>query len=277
MTPIFAHLHYKLNHAAWYIQPAYFQSIKAAIAEQLPEAMKQQDDAEEFFSFFINQRPPLTIDSAGIAVITISGVLSNNLARIDQLLGFTDFQVIQDEIDEALERSAKAVLFEMDSPGGEVQGTAETAERIAAIEIPKASYSAGLDTSAAYFLSSSVDRKFVSPSAFSGSIGTMLPWVDESKFWDALGIAWQPIIGAGETFKAAGAGPSLTDAQRDHFQNQVNAMSANFRNHVSNYRELDFQALQAGAYFGKQAIDLNLADEIGTYDDAYQWLFRLIS
>jgi ClpP class serine protease len=274
---ILAHLHYKLHHAAWYIQPAYFQSIKAAIAQQLPEAIKQQDDMEEFFSFFINQRPPLSIDSAGIATITVSGILGNNLARIDQLLGFTDFQVIQDEIGEALERSAKAILFEMDSPGGEVQGTAETAERIAAIEIPKASYSAGLDASAAYFLSSSMDRKFVSPSAFSGSIGTMLPWVDESKFWDALGVAWEPIIGTGETLKGAGAGPSLSDAQRDHFQGQVNAMSAAFRDHVSNYRELDFEALQAGAYFGKQAIDLNLADEIGTYDDAYQWLFRLIS
>jgi ClpP class serine protease len=276
-TPILAHLHYKLHHAAWYIQPAYFQSIKAAIGQNLPELAEHQDDAEEFFAFFINQRPPLAIDSAGIAIITVSGVLGNDLTRLDQLLGFTDFQVIQDEISEALERGAKAILFEMNSPGGEVQGTVETAQQIAAISVPKASYSAGLDTSAAYFLSSSVDRKFVSPSAFSGSIGTMLPWVDESKFWDALGVAWEPITGAGETFKGAGAGPSLTDAQRDHFQGQVNAMSAEFRNHVSNYRELDFAALQAGAYFGKQAIDLNLADEIGTYDDAYQWLFRLVS
>jgi protease IV len=274
---MFAQLHHRLHHSPWYIQPAYFQSIKTAIAQELPEAIKQQDNAEEFFSFFINQRPPLSIDSAGIAVITISGVLANNLARIDQLLGFTDFQVIQGEIAEAIERNAKAILFEMDSPGGEVQGTAETADRIADIQVPKASYSASLDTSAAYFLSSSVDRKFVSPSAFSGSIGTMLPWVDESKFWDALGIAWEPIVGQGEIFKAAGAGPSLSEAQRSHFQEQVNAMSANFRDHVSKFRELDFGALQAGAYFGKQAIDLNLADEIGTYDDAYQWLFRLIS
>jgi ClpP class serine protease len=264
---MFAQLHYKLHHAAWYIQPAYFQSIKAAIEQNLPELAKHQDDMEEFFAFFVNQRPPLAIDSNGIAVITISGVLGSDLARIDQLLGFTDFQVIQDEIGEALERSAKAILFEMNSPGGEVQGTIETAQQIANIAIPKASYSGGLDTSAAYFISS----------AFSGSIGTMLPWVDESKFWDALGFAWEPITGAGETFKGAGAGPSLTDAQRDHFQGQVNAMSAEFRDHVSNYRELDFAALQAGAFFGKQAIDLNLADEIGTYDDAYQWLFRLVS
>jgi len=275
--PMLAHLYYKLHHSAWYIQPAYFRSIKAAIAQDLPEVAKHQDDMEEFFAFFINQRPPLAIDSNGIAVITISGILGNDLARLDQLLGFTDFQVIQDEIDEALDQSAKAILFEMNSPGGEVQGTPETAQRIAAIDVPKASYSGGLDASAAYFLSSSMDRKFVSPSAFSGSIGTLLPWVDESKFWDALGFAWEPITGSDETLKGAGFGPSLTDAQRAHFQAQVDAMSASFRDHVSNYRELDFGALQAGSYFGKQAISLNLADEIGTYDDAYQWLFRLIS
>lgn len=273
---MFANLHYRLNHCAWYIKPEFYKSLKQTIENELP-AVHQDDDIEEFFSFFINQRPPLAIDSNGIAVLTVSGVLGSNLSKLEQLLGFTDYQVIQDEIGEAIDQGAKAILFEMDSPGGEVQGCVETAGLIAAIDIPKASYCAGLDTSAAYFLSSSVDRKFISPTAFSGSIGTMLPWIDESKFWDAVGMSWEPIIGQGETFKGAGMGPSLSDAQRDHFQQQIDDMSTQFRTHVSNFRELDYGALAAGAYFGDKAIDLNLADEQGSYDDSYQWLFRLIS
>lgn len=273
---MFFNLDYRLNHCAWYLRPEFYSSMKESIEQKLP-ALSQQDDIEEFFSFLVNQRPPLSIDSNGIAVITISGVLGSNLSKLEQLLGFTDYQAIQDEIGEALEQGAKAVLFEMDSPGGEVQGCVETARMIAAIDVPKASYTAGMDTSAAYFLSSSCDRKFISPSAFSGSIGTMLPWVDMSKFWDGLGLAWEPVIGQGETLKGAGMGPSLTDAQREHLQAQVNDMSAQFRHHVSAYRELDYGALAAGAYFGSKAIDLNLADEIGTYDDSYQWLFRLVS
>jgi ClpP class serine protease len=274
MIPLVS-LHYKLHHAAWYIRPDYFQSVKAAF-EKLDFRNQEQDDIEEFLSSFINQRPPLQIDSNGIAVVTVAGVLGNNLAPIDKLLGFTDYEDIQAECDQCEEEGAKAVLFEMDSPGGEAQGALETAQRIAALDIPKASYSAGLDTSAAYFLSSSMDRKFVSPSAWSGSIGTILPWIDESKLWDAFGLSWEPIIGAGETFKGAGAGPALTDTEREHFQQTVNTMSSVFRDHVANYRELDHAKLQAGAYFGKAAIDLNLCDQIGSYDAAYQWLLSAI-
>jgi ClpP class serine protease len=274
MIPLVS-LHYKLHHAAWYIRPDYFQSVKAAF-EKLDFRNQEQDDIEEFLSFFINQRPPVQIDSNGIAVVTVAGVLGNNLAPIEKLLGFTDYEDIQAECDQCEEEGAKAVLFEMDSPGGEAQGALETAQRIATLDMPKASYSAGLDTSAAYFLSSSVDRKFASPSAWAGAIGTILPWIDETKLWDAFGLSWEPIIGAGETFKGAGAGPALTDPERQHLQETVNAMSSVFRDHVANYRELDHAKLQAGAYFGQAAIDLNLCDQIGSYDSAYQWLLSAI-
>jgi capsid assembly protease len=276
MIPLVS-LYYKLHHAAWYIRPDYFQSVKAAFTKL---DFKSQDDMEkearDFLSFFINQRPPLQIDSNGIAVITVSGILGNNLAPIEKLLGFTDYEDLCDECDQCDQEGAKAILLEMDSPGGEAQGALETAQKVAQLDLPKASYSAGLDTSAAYFLSSSVDRKFVSPSAWSGSIGTILPWIDETKLWDAFGLSWEPITGAGETFKGAGSGPALSDAEREHFQQTVNAMSAVFRDHVANYRELDHARLQAGAYFGKAALDLNLADEIGSYDAAYQYLLQQI-
>jgi capsid assembly protease len=276
MIPLVS-LHYKLHHAAWYIRPDYFQSVKAAF-EKLD--FKNQEDLEsearEYLSFFINQRPPVQIDSNGICVLTISGILGNNLAPIEKLLGFTDYEDIQTELEQCQEEGAKALLLEIDSPGGEAQGALETAEKIAALNIPKASYSAGLDASAAYFLSSSMDRKFISPSAFSGSIGTILPWIDETKLWDAFGLEWAPVIGQGETFKGAGMGPELSEKDREHLQQQVDAMSSVFREHVSKFRELDHIKLQAGAYFGRAAIDLNLADKIGSYDDAYQWLLNAI-
>src|SRR5215471_17978058 len=143
-------LQYKLRHAAWYMRPDYFQTVKAAF-EKVDFRNQEQDDIEQFLSFFINQRPPLQIDSKGIAVITISGVLGNSLAPIEKLLGLTDYQDIQDECDQCDQEGAKAVLFEIDSPGGEAQGALETAQRIAALPMPKVSYSASLDTSAAYF------------------------------------------------------------------------------------------------------------------------------
>ena len=275
MIPLVS-LHHKLHYAAWYVSPSYFQSVKTCF-ENLDCQSDMEKGMAEFFSFYVNQRPPVQIDSAGIAVITVSGILGNSLSPLEKLLGFTDYQDLADECRQCIDEGARAVLFEMDCPGGEAQGALETAQIIATLDVPKASYSSGLDTSAAYFLSSSVDRKFVSPSAISGSIGTILPWVDSAKFWDALGLAWEPITGAGESFKGAGMGPSLSDTERNYFQDQVNRMSSVFRDHVGQYRLLDYSKLQGAAFFGSEAIALNLADQIGSYDDAYQWLFRLIS
>jgi ClpP class serine protease len=103
-----------------------------------------------------------------------------------------------------------------------------------------------------------------------------MPVIDSSRLWETLGLEWTPIIGEAEDLKGAGMGPSLTDAQREYFQSQVNARSAAFRNFVSNYRDLDFAALRGGTYFGDQALKLNLIDAIGSYDQCYEWLLSRV-
>jgi capsid assembly protease len=268
-----ANLHHKLHHAAWYILPSYFRSLKLAVEEQQRQfPTMRQGDLEDMLTLFCPQRPPLEIDRNGIANISIQGVLGTGLAPIERLLGMCDYEDISSEVASAMEGGAKAILFELSSPGGEANGAAETAAKIAAIDVPKASFSADLDASACYFLSSSCDYKVASPSAQSGCIGTIMPLIDASRMWDAMGIEWTPITGQDEELKGAGMGPSLTDAQRAYFQQQVNLMSAAFRDHVSDYRELDYSKLRGGSYFGAQAVELNLIDKIGAYDQCYQWL-----
>jgi ClpP class serine protease len=268
-----ANLHYKLHCSAWYILPSYFRSLKLAVEEQEKQfPSMRQGDLEDMLSLFCPQRPPMEIDRNGIAVISISGVLGTNLTRLEMLLGMCGYENITEEVDRAVEDGAKGILFSLSSPGGEANGAAETAAKIAKIDLPKASFSADLDASACYFLSASCDYKVATPSALSGAIGTIMPHIDESRMWDAMGLEWAPIVGSEEELKGAGMGPFLTDAQREYFQGQVNAMSAAFRDFVSDYRELDFSKLRGGAYFGAQAIELNLIDKIGSYDEAYQWL-----
>lgn len=272
-----ANLHHKLHHEAWYILPSYFQSLKLALEDQQKQfPSMRQGDLEELLTFFCPQRAPLSIDRNGIAVITISGVLGNGLAPIEKMLGMCDYADLASEVDQAMDEGAKGILFSLSSPGGEANGAAETAAKIAAIELPKASYTADLDASACYFLSSSCDFKVASPSAQSGAIGTIMPYIDESRMWDALGLEWAPITGSGEELKGAGMGPSLTDAQREYFQKQVNQMSAAFRDFVSDYRELDFAALRGGTYFGAQALSLNLIDQLGSYEQCYSWMLMEI-
>ena len=272
-----ANLHHKLHYSAWYILPTYFRSLKASFQEQVTQfASMGQSEVQDMLTLFCPQRPPLDIDRNGIATINISGVLGTGLAPIEKMLGMCAYEDIAHEVDSALDSGAKAILFSLSSPGGEANGAQETAAKIAAINVPKASYTADLDASACYFLSCSADYKMASPSAQSGCIGTIMPLIDASRLWDAMGLEWTPITGQEEELKGAGMGPSLSDTQREYFQAQVNARSAAFRDFVSDYRELDFAKLRGGTYFGDQALKLNLIDAIGSYDQCYEWLLSRI-
>src|SRR5215468_6551012 len=167
-----ANLHHKLRYSAWYILPSYFASLKLAMEEQVKQFSAEPQQAENMFSLFCPQRPPVEIDRNGIAVITIQGVLGSGLAPIEKMLGMCDYEDIGAEVATALDGGAKAILFSLSSPGGEANGAAETAAKIAQITVPKASFTSDLDASACYFLSSSCDYKMASPSAQSGAIGT---------------------------------------------------------------------------------------------------------
>jgi ClpP class serine protease len=264
----------KLRNGCWYIDPLYFKSLRESV-----ESFKEihSGDLEDTLSVLLNQRPPMAIDSNGIAAISVSGTLARECSPLEKLFGLTSYGDITQDVNDAVEAGAKAIIFECDSPGGETNGCSEAASVIANAGVPTASFTSGLDCSACYYLSSSVDRKFASPSSFTGSIGTILPIVDETILWETMGVKFDPIVGEGESLKAAGMGPGgLSDVQREHLQDIVNQSSAAFRQHVGNYRDIPFTKLKGGAFLGHQAKDLGLIDRVGSYDDAYNYLLRKV-
>src|SRR5258708_8249137 len=109
----------------------------------------RQDDLGDMLALLVNQRAPMAVDANGIATIAMSGILGRDLAPIDKLLGMTAYEDVEDDVDEATEMGAKAILFDVDSPGGEAQGASECAAIIANCDLPKASFSSGMDCSAA--------------------------------------------------------------------------------------------------------------------------------
>jgi ClpP class serine protease len=269
----FLSLEHKLNLSAWYIAPAMLKAFRETV-ESMGDIRAGDTD---ILSMLVNQHQPLQISSDGIATISIDGVLGNNLSPIEKALGMVDYSDLEDELNEVDENSCKALILDCSSAGGEVQGCYELGSKIAELDIPKASFNSSLDCSACYLLSSSVDRKIVSPSSFSGSIGTTLPFVDASRMVDAMGLTVEPFHGEGEELKTAGTfGLPLSDSQREHLQNQVDECSKTFREHVSNYRDVPFKKLKGGAFLGKSAVELNLADRIGSFNDCVNYLRRKI-
>lgn len=109
-----------------------------------------------------------------IAVLSLNGVLDHRMSLWMAFMGGTstaDFGATFDAVMD--DESVKAVLIDINSPGGSYSGTPELATKIAKRrgEKPIIGISDTLAASAAYWVGSAVDRLFVTPSGDVGSVG----------------------------------------------------------------------------------------------------------
>ncbi len=145
--------------------------------------------------------PGYSVTGDGIAVVPILGPL---LARGDWLtaaLGLTDYQALGATLAEAFaDASVRAVLMEIDSPGGEVGGLFDLVDDIRRLgtETGKPLWAVASETalSAACAIAATVSRIYVTRTGEMGSIGVVALHVDESAA-DAMAGRHYTLIHAG--------------------------------------------------------------------------------
>lgn len=164
----------------------------------------------------------------------------------------------------------RAIILDVDSPGGSAAGVEEMAVEVMAArgKKPIIAVANTLAASAAYWLASAADEIVVSPSAEVGSIGVFALHADMSRMLDAAGIT-PTIIKAGR-FKAEGnPWEPLSQEARDYMQGRVNDYYSAFVGGVAKGRGVSVGTVRAdfgeGRVVGaKDAVRLGMADRIGT-------------
>lgn len=257
----------QVYHRPWFITSEGHASVRRVVEAALVRSNGGLD-----LSAMMNPREEMELLPNGIAKIHVCGVLGKGLAPIEKSCGNTDYEEITDEIEEAVEMGARGIFLEISSPGGTVVGNAEIAELIASLEIPVLAFSDDLACSAAYNIAVSADYAFGTPSSTWGSIGTIIPWVDQSEMWAAQGLSWQPITNAEGDLKAAMHGPDLTSAQRISLEQYVQDAYNQFRDNVLARRTVPPDAMRGQAFFAPRALENNLIDGILSEEDAMAFL-----
>ena len=84
----------------------------------------------------------------------------------------------------------RAIILNVDSPGGEGNGIAELADtiRAATAQKPIVAYVDGLGCSAAYWLASACEEIVCAPTSIVGSIGTIIALIDDTKALEMEGL-----------------------------------------------------------------------------------------
>jgi ClpP class serine protease len=248
----------------------------AAVARVVKNAMVRADGMPGA-EMFANPREEMEILPSGIAKIHVCGVLGKGLSMIEKSCGNSDYEDIADEIESAVEEGARGIFLEISSPGGTVVGNAEIAEAVQACPIPVLAFSDDLACSAAYNIAVSADWAFGTPSSTWGSIGTIIPWIDQSAMWAAEGMDWQPITNAEGDLKAAMHGPSLTPDQRASLEQYVQDAFEQFRGNVLRRRLVSADAMRGQAFLAPRALANNLIDKIALEDESMAFLETQLS
>lgn len=260
----------------WYITPAAHASIHRIITSRLLNQKRADDDDDSWLSDFFNKRDPLEVDAEGIAKIHVLGPLGKNLSQMEKNCGCTGFEDIRADYAEALGKGARAILLHIDSPGGTVMGTPETAALVASRPLPTVVYTEDVMASAAYYIGAGANAIVASSSSAVGSIGVYIPWMDYADQLKEYGLHPNPVINEGGDLKALGFTGVLTEAQRAYLQAEVNDSFAEFKGHVLNYRTVPDDAMRGQVMDGRKAIVANLVDEIGDMPAARARLLSLI-
>lgn len=176
-----------------------------------------------------------------------------------------------EELANAVEEAAttnRAVVLEISSPGGVVDGVPDAAARIAGIGVPLVAHTASLMCSAAYWLASGADAILASTSGEVGSIGVYCPMIDDSELYKEIGIKIE-LAKTGELKGMGFPGTGWTDAQKAHMQQLVDDIFADFRGTVTGFRpDIPAEAMTGGSYIAKRAVTLGLVDDVGALDAA---------
>jgi signal peptide peptidase SppA len=246
-----------------------------------PVPMAMEDDEYGFAE--PGRNPRIGYDMVGpVAVIPMQGTLVQKLGSLTPWSGMTGYDGLRQNLLMALDDpDAKAIVFDVASPGGEVSGCFELSDLIYEARGKKPMWAICDDHaySAAYALASAADRVIVPRTGGVGSIGVVCAHCDISQALAGAGVK-VTFITYGE-FKADGHPEiPLSDEARERFQEDITAMGELFVETVARNRSIAAATVRdtkAATFMGEKGVALGLADEVAAPDAAFRALIKQIS
>ncbi|ABA89060.1 peptidase, S49 family [Syntrophotalea carbinolica DSM 2380] len=207
----------------------------------------------------------------GTAIIGIQGTLVHKSGYLDALSGLSSYESLRSSFDLALEDDAvRRIIFDVDSPGGEVTGCFDLADHIYQSRGKKPITAVVNEScySAAYALASAADKIILPRTGGAGSIGVILAHVDQSGFNEKNGLAVTHIF-AGAHKADFSPHHALSEEAKTRLQGMVNETYSLFVSTVSRNRNMSAEAVrktEACIYIGSKAVAAGLADQVAAVD-----------
>jgi signal peptide peptidase SppA len=209
-----------------------------------------------------------------VGVIPMYGTIMPRANLMTEMSGGTTIEGLQQSFRAALaDDEIGRIVFDIDSPGGSVEGVPELGEEIRAARGRKpmtavANYMAG---SAAYWLGAQADEFVASPSALVGSVGVYGVHEDWSAANEMMGVK-PTYITFGKNKAEGNPDAPLSDDTLAHIQSLVDATGHQFVAAVAAGRGVPQKSVMADygegrAFHPTVALEKGMIDRIATFDE----------
>jgi signal peptide peptidase SppA len=234
-----------------------------------------QLSAEEIQAAIGARRSNGSAQMGSVAVIPICGVIDQKIGSMTDISGGTTVDGLMKSFRNCLNDPAvTAIVFDIDSPGGSVDGVPEAAAEIFAARgtKPILSIADNMMASAAYYLGCAADEVVCMPSGQVGSVGVLAAHDDYSQQNEMIGYKPTVLVSKGAQYKAEFSSDTpLGDDARNYLQAQLDTMEDDFHKFVAKARGLPVDTVRADFGKGrmllaKAALAAKMIDRIDTLD-----------
>jgi len=163
------------------------------------------------------------------------------------------------------------VLMRLENAGGAVHEHGLASSQLQRISDAKLNFTVSVDRVAAsggYMMACVADKIVAAPFAILGSIGVLAQLPNFHRLLDRVGVDWEQHT-AGEYKRTVTMFGENGEKEREKLKVELHETHVLFRDFVAEQRpKLDVDKVSTGEHwYGKQALDLNLVDELATSDE----------
>jgi len=218
--------------------------------------------------------------TGNVAIIYINGlILTETSSGLFSVSGTSSTNIVRQIESAENNNKIKAIVFEINSPGGSGVASDEIAQAIKGTTKPTVAYIRETGASGAYWVASASDKIYSNRLSVVGSIGVIASYLEFSGLLDDYNITYQRFV-AGEHKDLGSPFRKVTEIEEIQFQEFLDELHTIFILEIANNRNLDedyVRNIADGSIFsGNRAKELMLIDEIGGRKEALNYVEELI-
>ncbi len=230
--------------------------------------------------FFLSSGDSLSVATGNVAVIPLHGVIS-----VEEGGGFGSDIISSDKLIASLQKAKdnpniKAILLDINSPGGSAVATDEISQKIKSINKTTVAVIREVGASGAYWIASSADYIFANRLSIVGSIGVYGSYLDFSGLMKRYNVTYQRLV-SGEYKDMGSPYRETTKEEQKILQQLVDKMRLLFVEEVAANRNITFDEVNKLAtgqiFLGAESKKMKLIDDLGTKDDALKYIEKKLN